>query len=324
MTPSRLQPLLLVRSSDLLALIAILGVVLLGRLPASTLLWEKLGDFAHFPAFILITALLLRREMQRVNSPIDWQTALRIAGIALAFGVGIELVQKLIGRDASVHDVGTDFLGILATLGGYLAWQGQRSGNSRARTGGALLSVVSILVAAFPVADTLAAYQARQAQFPVIARFNSARDLHFISPQQASLELRAWPRGNSQDKSEATALWALFVSGPWPGVIFHEPEPDWSGYRTLVIDLANPDDVSFEGLVRIHDHAHNEQFDDRFTREFTIPPMSELRLALPLEAIAATPSGRRLDLTGIDGIMISSEQDLAGRRLVIEEIRLER
>lgn len=323
MTPSFLQSLLTARSPGLIAVIATLGIVLLGRLPPTTVLWQVLGDFAHFPAFVLITTLLLRHEFQRVT-PLAWHSMLRIAGLALAFGIGIELVQNLIGRDASLEDVATDLLGIMAALGGFLAWQGQRTGGIQALAGGGILAAVSTIVAAFPVVDTLAAYQARQTQLPVIAQFSSTRDLRFISPQHASLELRAWSQGTSQAEADAAALWATFAAGPWPGVIFHEPEPDWSGYRTLVIDLANPDAVPFEGLVRIHDHAHNEQLEDRLTRDFTIPPMNGLRLALPLEAIAATPSGRRLDLTGIDGIMISSERDLAGRRLVIREIRLER
>lgn len=83
---------------------------------ASGLPWDKAN---HALAFIVLTALT-GRGWPRLS-------AIALATIMLAAGIGIELVQGLprIGRDADIWDVVADGVGIIAGLAA-LSWLRRR------------------------------------------------------------------------------------------------------------------------------------------------------------------------------------------------------
>jgi VanZ family protein len=68
--------------------------------------WDKAK---HFIAFYVLTAL----AVAALPASRFW----RIGAVLLAFGIGIEAVQALVGRDAALGDIVADACGIGAVLG---------------------------------------------------------------------------------------------------------------------------------------------------------------------------------------------------------------
>ncbi len=68
--------------------------------------WDKAK---HFIAFYVLTAL----AVAALPASRFW----RIGGVLLAFGIGIEVVQALVGRDAALGDIVADACGIGALFG---------------------------------------------------------------------------------------------------------------------------------------------------------------------------------------------------------------
>lgn len=68
--------------------------------------WDKAK---HFIAFYVLTAL----AVAALPASRFW----RIGAVILAFGIGIEMVQALVGRDAAFGDVVADACGIAALFG---------------------------------------------------------------------------------------------------------------------------------------------------------------------------------------------------------------
>ena len=119
------------------------------------------------------------------------------------------------------------------------------------------------------------------------------------------------------------ALEVEFVGGPWPGVSLHEPVPDWSGYRTLLIDVENPGAVKLEFTVRVHDRGHWQNYSDRFNRHFELAAGERRTLRIDLGEVARAPKGRVMDMHQISNIALFRDTPGGAPRMRIYTLRLE-
>jgi hypothetical protein len=155
------------------------------------------------------------------------------------------------------------------------------------------------------------AYAHRNGQFPVLADFRSP-----VEP--------FWTVGYGTNRvRKGDALEVEFVGGPWPGVSLHEPVADWSAYRTLLIDVENPDAEKLELTVRVHDRGHFQIYSDRFNRHFELAAGERRMLRIDLEDVARAPKGRRMDMRQISNIALFRDTPGGARRMRIYTLRLE-
>jgi hypothetical protein len=183
-----------------------------------------------------------------------------------AFGALSELFQAYTGRDPTVGDWIGDVLG----SGAVILWKGFRHRLARA------VSVICIAAAVAPLAFTLLSYGARWKEWPVIWRQDSIWLRRFSEPQQ----------------------------GAYPGLALKEPRSDWSRFRTIAVDVRNPGSEPTAVTVRVHDRQHDGSFDDRFNRDFELPPSSASTLRIDLEDVRSSPAGRDMDLQHIAGVIV--------------------
>ena len=101
-----------------------------------------------------------------------------------------------------------------------------------------------------------------------------------------------------------------------------EPYPDWRGARALVLNLHNPGESDLPLALRVHDRIHNQQYRDRFNREFTLHAGERLELSIPLREIESAPSGRLMDLSRVAGVMIFRARGADAASFEIEKIAL--
>ena len=155
------------------------------------------------------------------------------------------------------------------------------------------------------------AYVHRNGQFPVIADFHSRIELYWTLSIGVNREI------------VDDALEVELVADEFPGVSFHEPVPDWRQYRTLVIDVANPDAEPLQLVVRVHDRRHKHAYNDRFNRNFDLAAGERRTLRIPLEDIRHGPRQRLMDMAHISDITLFRGSTTGSRQLRVYSLRLE-
>jgi VanZ family protein len=303
-----LARLTVIRPPFLVAAIFCLALlVVFGELPGRPLILHVVQKLGHPGVFGMIALGVLVLARQRPSAArATWVDYLVAFLVAVAIGGATEIGQMFTHRDPSLRDVGLDGRGAACALALAAAFDvrcRQRLHPGRWR---ALYLVVAGLLAAIiltPLAWTVAGYAVRTARFPALFVPASRLDLVFLSGTSGRLERFAVPASLAREPGEM-ALRVPLVARPYAGVTLDEPRPDWSGYRTLVVDVTNPGRSDLEFNVRVHDREHNYTYEDRFNAEISIPAGRRETLEFPLDAIRAAPRGRPLDLEHVAGVAL--------------------
>jgi VanZ family protein len=292
-----------------LALIAILlAAVVFAPVPGATRWIRTLHNSAHAPIFgcVSLLVLLVARSHPRLQSlGLVGQYVLALVA-AFALGVLAELLQIPAGRDASFEDALHDTIGALAFLGIFAAIDARIRSvpqNTAIRFAAAVVGLVSLGIAAAPVTRAAIKYQQRDERFPVLTDFSQRYDRYFILQQFSEFSPVTMPAPWARAKDES-AMRVRLLDGPYPGMNFIEPVPDWSGYSTLAVDLTNPTPMNLQLILRVHDVEHNNHPEDRFGKRFELPAGRREVLRIRLQDIAAGPKTRRLDLQRVAGLII--------------------
>jgi hypothetical protein len=280
-------------------------------------------DFAHAPIFGCVALLIvswLRGQPAMQSWPVSKQYAVAFL-TAVLLGAATEIAQKYAGRDASWVDLRSDALGAAAFCGLFTMLD-RRIASSTTRTIGVLTAVALLAWHSVPFVQVTLAYVHRSQDFPSLIDARDSRPDDFASPFRSEGEYRQLPTAFAQSGSER-ALRLRFGAQDWVGLDLDEPYPDWSGYRTMKLDLTNPNDTTLQMVIRVHDRTHNWQFDDRFNRSFTLAPRSRKTYEVALADIARAPLARRLDLQHIANMQLFTAGTNAGRDLYVSRIWLE-
>jgi hypothetical protein len=315
---------LLSSSAGVMARFAPLAIALLLVIVVFVPVWSGttgarvLQDFGHGPIFGCVALLALssvRATRYGSRLALLQQFALAFA-ITVVLGMATEAAQIPVGRDASWLDVRSDALGAAGFLALFAAWT-QRTWHFSRRLLITSVGIAALIVHSLPLLEAVRAYARRSENFPVLAQFDRNSDLYFVTPQWAAMQqTRLDPRWAL--RPDETALCVDFLEGPYPGVDFYEPAPDWRGYREFVLDLINPTPQVLILGFRINDAQHNFAFDDRFNRRLEVSALSRQQFRIPLTDIESAPTGRAMDLAHIaDFLMFRSEASTAPRMCLV-------
>jgi hypothetical protein len=289
---------------------AILGLALLvvfGELPGRPLILHVLQKLGHPSVFgaIALGVLVLERQRGGARRAV-WLEYLGAFAVAVAIGGATELGQIFTHRDPSLRDIGLDARGAACVLALAAACDVRCRPQRWARRARPLYFAVAALLGAViltPLAWTAAGYVLRGQRFPALFVPASRLDLLFVSTTAGRLDLIPVPPAAAAAAGEM-ALRVPLIARPYPGVSLDEPEADWTGYHTLVVEVTNPGRTELMLTVRVHDRAHNLTYDDRFNAEVAIAGGARRTLEFPLATIRAAPRGRELDLARIAGVQM--------------------
>jgi len=295
----------------LLALFVLVATLLFMRLPVPpTYAGRTIENAGHMPVFFLVTIGLL--IVLRQDFKFEGARLYTLAGM-LGAGLGFlsELIQRPLARDASWEDVFSDAVGAVCALAVYAMFD-RRSRIPRSAWLVAL--VVALGCVAFyvtPLVRMSVAYVHRNGQFPVLADFRSPVEM-------------LWTVGYGVNRSiDGGALEVEFLRGRFPGVSLHEPVADWTAYRTLLIDVENPDTVKLGLTVRVHDLGHWQVYSDRFNRHFELGAGERRTLRIDLGEVARAPRTRVMNMRHISDIRLFRDTPEGARRLRIYSLQLE-
>lgn len=292
------------------------GALLFMRLPIPpTYAGRTVENAGHVPLFFLVTLAVIHvlRGYPRFNS--GPSAAAWLYGVAGLAGVGAgflsEVIQRPLRRDASWEDVIADAIGVVCALGVH-ALLDRRSGLRRWHRALAVCVVgAGTAVYLAPIVTMTRAYLHRNGQFPVLADFHSRAEMYWTMNLGTGREI------------VGDVLVVHFMAKDFPGVSFHEPVPDWTAWKALLIDVENPGSKPLDLGVRIHDRRHNHQYHDRFNRNFVLAAGERKLLRIALEDVLHGPRSRLMDMRQISDITLFRIEPDGPRQLRVHGMRLE-
>jgi hypothetical protein len=232
--------------------------------------------------------------------------------LAVAAGLAVEVLQELVGREATRADLQADAAG--AAAGVLAGWSAGAPGRALRM---ALAGAAALAGCAWPTLRLVDV--ARQRRDPArLGRFEDA------------LELDRWSfdrsRGGRSREHATEGRFALRVElrpGRYPGAGLTAPPPDWSAFARLSADVFLEGGTPLELRVKVEDESHNHQLSDRFQRVITLPPGAS-RIEIPLEDVAGGPHGRRLDLEHVAHLHFFAVDLRAPRVFFVDNVTLAR
>lgn len=315
-------------AARLIAVGLVLALVLFGEIPSRARWATDLANFAHGPAMAVVTLLVLRLlpEASTRHAPASWRYRGAVA-VVLPLAAVIELLQLLLGRDASFADLLRDALGIGAAIAFSMAIDRRLNARPRGpalRAGSMLVGVICSTLLAVPLLLTGAAYLERQRGFPVLVDFRSPYSRYFVAVYgDVSIErnrLPALARGKALD---TVGLHVQPGRGSQWGLALWEPKPDWRGYRVLRFDIANPTDDPLVLRVRVRDRHPRRDRGERDIGAIQVAPRARetVQVALP----RATTSGAvvPVDVGNVRAVVLTRSPDNRATAFYVVSVWLE-
>jgi VanZ family protein len=296
----------------------LLSLVVFAKFTEPTRFAHTLQKLAHPVTFGAIALLFL--TLLRNDAPSRLRSYVVAFALTVVCGAGTEVAQAFVARDPSLLDVLRDALGASTALAAFatLIPGADARGRGAWRVMGALFAIMGLAIMAAPISISLAAYAHRDLQFPTLIEACSPLDRYFLSGDVKVVQ------STGLTASRCGSALRVEFGNQHGGMSVDEPFPDWRAVHTLVLDLRNPGETDLSLVLRVHDRAHNYQFQDRFNREFTLRARERLEIAIPIADIEHAPAGRLMDLSQITGIILFRYGGLMVGNFEVERILLRR
>lgn len=294
----------------LILFVVIASALLFVPLPIpGTYAGRTIENAGHMPLFLLGTLFVL--SILRRNRGIEGARLYALAGL-IGCGAGFlsEVIQMPLHRDAAWEDVFADAVGVVCALALHAAFVRGSQSRRGVRIAALAIALLCITIYLLPIVNMTRAYVYRNAQFPVLASFDSRVERFWFIDHGVKYKIR-------DGKVDV-----IFEANEFPGVSFHEPVPDWSRFKVLSIDVENPGSEPLGMTVRVHDVGHGREYADRFNRKFTIAPGERRTLEIALEDVRRAPRNRLMNMTQISNVTVFRSRPEGSDRMRLHDIRL--
>jgi VanZ family protein len=309
----------------LAAVVALLTVLCVLRPPQRTQFWDAVFDTGHVLVFGLVA--LSASGFAAVTFPRaapGWQYATGVVA-ALMLGCLVEVWQLwLPGRSFEFVDLANDLVGALAFPVLHAAWAPRQplTGPHALRQRFVVLGALALLTASLvPLGLVSRDYRTRNLRFPVLLDFSGGWFERFVHAQASTLRTVPPPGGWPPLAAPRRVARIDCRPGPYPGLMLFDPYSDWRGYRVLELDLLLPDPRPVPFVLRVHDRMHDHSFQDRFNRQYLLPPGFQT-VRVPLAEIRRGPLTRNLDMAAIAGLILFIPGAASPVTFYVGEIRL--
>ncbi len=296
---------------SLLALFVVVATLLFMRLPVPhTYAGRVIENAGHLPVFLLVTLgllVVLRNDFAFSGARLYASAGLIGAGL----GFASEIMQMPLARDASWEDVFSDAAGALCAVALYVLFDRREPVTRGARVVALVIALACTVFYVTPLVRMVLAYVHRNGEFPMLADFRYGIE-------------SVWVVGYGVNRDiGGGALQVEFQADQWPGVSLHEPVADWRAFKTLAIDVENPDTEPLAFTVRVHDIGHGRTYNDRYNRKFALAPGERRTLRIPLDEIRRGPKERLINLGEISDITLFRDQPRGSKHMRVYTVRLD-
>lgn len=279
----------------------------------SSLLFNQLWNLGHIVFFA--GAVFVMMQFLTLTS---WKSWILISLGAVCLSAAIELLQKMVGRDASWDDV-------LHNLGGvWLAlFFGQQLKVKLWIAIALRVLVVSVVAPSFwftAVAAYTDVYMRKQ--FPVINNFETFVEAkHLVGIALDVPKTRSKAHVSYGQFSLAVNL----GTEKYSGLKWVSPYGDWTAYNRFAMDIYNAEVEAVEVVLKIADFSHdlgNNLYDDRFNKRVTLLPGWNY-LNVSIEEIKNAPANRSMRMDQISCLELFATRLAQPALIYIDYLRLE-
>jgi hypothetical protein len=288
--------------------IRIIMLILISTIVVSFLLFNNFGksqsrlldeilNYGHLFLFGLISLGILRLIGMRTWPNPDKILYFRSGITTFFLGFLSECIQTQIpNRTFGLNDIFSDTMGAATFL--VLAYTFQNGSMRRTRIILRSVALSIMVIMAYPVCIT------------AIDSRNMARDFPILSSFESTLESSRWKNIESSSKRmkiHATdgiySYQTRLHPGMFPGISLGYMMSDWRGYQELSFDTFLEGTKPLNIIVRINDKEHNDEYHDRYNKQFTLQP-GRNHTSVVLNDVRKAPQGREMDMADLSIICI--------------------
>jgi glycopeptide antibiotics resistance protein len=293
-------------------------VALLMPMPFKSRVWNHLADLLHIPAFGIINYLAL--TIAAYHFPSRWRVPLLVTSAVLAFSAGIELLQGLVGRYASLSDLFCNAMGASAAL---LIRQSRYEAVSK-RYCWSLRSVSALLIALAVLSPLSALFDIylQHRQFPIIASFNSRAELQRWYVGSAIVHIRPLPWFDGQSTARVT-----FLPGDFPAIRLVKLHHDWTEQQAFVTELSHRAESQSERVMLRLQISNQQDYPDlasSFAKIYEIERGDTQKIRIAIDDIRKGPADGDLALDGIASVEFLAIDLDKPATVEIQPLRLEK
>ncbi len=277
---------------------------------------DSILNFGHVPLFCFIAAMVLWALDWRNWPKTTTRNYILAGAVSGALSLLTEALQQLTpDRSFQVEDIIHDLVG--STIFLLIAYQYKRKLNRKTKLGMTIVACSLVFCACLPVLAT------------ALDELRSKRDFPLLASFETRCEMKRWKIDDEHIRSPSHAtqgtrsLKVELHLGLYPGVSFNHPPRDWRGYDLLSFDAFLKGTDPLPLTVRINDLAHNEEYEDRYNRTFTLQPGPN-HVMVDLSEVEHAPKGRLMDMEHIAVLCIFSYKLQEQRTVYFDNFRLEK
>ena len=280
--------------------------------------WGPLFDAGHYPLFFLVTLFLYLFGPISVSRLPHWSNNPYF--IAMLLVLGIEVIQPLFDRDASLPDTLNGLLGI-AAAGVFIETRNRdRSILAQIGTIAALCGIfVALLVPIIPAKKSI---DWRAKHFPVLARFSAPEERLLWKAIRPHEKSQVAPAKTKHSTFEGRPVLEVQTkSGDWSGVRYAAGDLSWQNYSHLSVRITNPSEEPFTLHVRIDDNEECKKFHQRYNNSVQLSP-GRNELQLTIDDIRNGPRDRELNISRIRSVLFFTDKRDRKRRFLLQGAQL--
>jgi VanZ family protein len=273
-------------------------------------------SYGHIPLFGFISLGILWLLSKGRNQACERKAYFQAGAITVFLGILTEIIQIWTpSRTFKLTDILSDTIGAAVFLA--FAYSFQKGISPKVRIllrSGALFILFGM---AYPII------------LATIDTVQMGMDAPLLSSFETSWEMTRWASNTStikRTKLHATdgeyALEVHLAPGIYPGVSMVHLINDWRNYATLSFDAFLSGSSPLKITVRINDEDHNQEYNDRFNKQFILQP-NHNHITINLAEVKKSPSGRLMDMARIQTICVFSYNLRESRQVYFDNFRLE-
>ena len=312
-------------------MVLILAVVVFGLLvpiPFHGRIATATGDLAHAPLFggLALITLVFWQRLQPVHS-LGMKLAIRLGAVVIVlatFGLGMEYVQRHMGRSAAWHDAIANALGILAaTFFWFAFWMRRHRIGSRILHRAFWLSAGALFAIAWwsPVMMLIDVGRVHW-DFPLLASFETPQELRRWYPHKGTSIRRVadTPTHNFH------CVEVLYGREGFPGFTMFEMHRDWSSMKSLHVDVCLDAESSVEEvefMIQLIDITQSGRDGEKFHQSWKIKRGEWTALEISRADIDAVTGEAATDLTQMRFVDLGIVDAPPGTKVRIDHLRVQ-
>lgn len=276
---------------------------------------QQIWDVGHVALFLILSYIILIFIRKYKLSYIT--QFLIIVALSFIFGLFVELIQLLVGRDFELQDLANDVSGAII---GYFVYYLLHAKISMLHNIIAALSIALLLmISLYPLANVLVDEVKMKNEFPVLSDFESPTQLSRWDVKQANLSLN-----KHHVQQGEYSLQAIFLPDAFPDITLQHFPRDWSGYKNIKFSLYNKaqDPVVIELKIYDEDHMkYGYQYTDRFNRELLLQPGWN-NISISLNEIFNSPEKRTMNIARIKSFSLFLKDVTSPVTIFLDDLKL--